>query len=83
MRFHHAILSLSLGHSKDLDGWRLTKKTVTYTETEYFCSCLQAQGAYSVSPRFLLDPQIETKSNPSSFRLFPFINAGAEFLSAG
>lgn len=25
-------LSLSLGYSKDLDGWRLTKKTVTYRD---------------------------------------------------
>lgn len=49
MRFHHAILSICLGYPKDLDGWRLTKKRQSHTETEYFCSCLQAQGFYNKS----------------------------------
>lgn len=79
MKFHHAILPLSLSWLLKGFGWMETnKKDKSHTETEYFCSCLLAQGAYTVSPRFHLGPQIETISNPFSFRRFAFNNTGAE-----
>lgn len=36
----------------------------TYKQREYFCSCLRALGALTLSPRFLFGPQIERKLNP-------------------
>ncbi len=49
MRFHHAILSLSLGYSKDLDGWKLTKKTVTYRDRILLFLSTGSKGLYSKS----------------------------------
>lgn len=49
MRFHHAILSPSLGYSKDLDGWSLTKKTVTYRDRILLFLSTGSRGLYSKS----------------------------------
>lgn len=71
-----------LATQKDLDGWRLTKKTVTYGDRILLFLSGGSRGLYSKS-QISSGSTNRDKIKSPQLRRFPFNNAEAEFLSAG